>query len=92
MAERKLTLLEWLDVVEYALNCVPNTRLLAAPNNVKNTYELAAQAKAMIATVADAQNMLVENLTAWDGEEDSVKEEHHDLIARLRSWTMKEGV
>lgn len=33
--------------------------------------------------------MLRENLDAWDGEEDSVKEEHAELIARTRAFLDK---
>lgn len=38
--QAKLTLLQTLDAVVYALNVVPNTRLLACPYGVKNTYAL----------------------------------------------------
>jgi hypothetical protein len=38
--EAKLTLLQTLDAVCYALNVIPNTRLLACPHDIKNTYAL----------------------------------------------------
>lgn len=38
--QRDPTLIQLLDAVVYALSVIPNTRLLAAPLNVKNTYAL----------------------------------------------------
>lgn len=38
------------------------------------------------AATIKAFDLLHRNLEAWDGEEDSVKEEHADLIAELRQF------
>lgn len=46
----------------------------------------AAEAQVMMSA---ALVMLRENLDAWDGEEDSVKEEHAELIARTRAFLDK---
>lgn len=40
----------------------------------------------LIATAKKADELLVDNLTAWEGEEDTVKDEHEDLIVDLRKF------
>ena len=39
--------------------------------------------------LATLNELLSDNLTAWEGEEDSVKEEHADLIERLKAFDEK---
>ncbi len=38
----------------------------------------------LIASAPAMRDMLFDNLEAWEGEEDSVKEEHAELISSLR--------
>lgn len=49
---------------------------LANPDTI---LDLLSQRRAMI-------NLLQENLADWEGEEDSVREEHQDLIERLSKF------
>lgn len=46
----------------------------------------AAEVEAAKAAFENMRDLLHRNLEAWDGEEDSVKEEHADLIAELRQF------
>lgn len=39
----------------------------------------------MDVTIEELWDMLTRNWEAWDGEEDSVKEEHQELIAALEA-------
>lgn len=39
--------------------------------------------------LAALSDLFAENLTAWEGEEDSVKEEHAELIQRLQDFERK---
>lgn len=39
--------------------------------------------------LAELNDLLNANLTAWEGEEDSVKDEHADLIERLYAFDKK---
>lgn len=49
-------------------------------------HVFAEQAVELVPKLFKAVELLRENLTAWDGEEDSVKEEHADLIADTRNF------
>lgn len=57
---------------------VPKTRKIDAPRVAQRLITTWNSYDAMRA-------MLIENLGAWEGEEDSVKEEHAELIAALRA-------
>lgn len=39
--------------------------------------------------LVELQYLLADNLEAWEGEEDSVQEEHADLIERLQKFELK---
>jgi uncharacterized protein YgfB (UPF0149 family) len=41
------------------------------------------------AKLAELTELLDDNLTAWEGEEDSVKEEHEELITRLENFELQ---
>lgn len=49
-------------------------------------YEALLRHRAQYEELSD---LLAENLSAWEGEEDSVQEEHADLIERLQKFELK---
>lgn len=57
----------------------------------RNGYEVGYYEALLLQRVqhAELQDLFADNLEAWEGEEDSVKEEHADLIERLRNFELK---
>ncbi|MGX9221732.1 hypothetical protein ACWV27_25545 (plasmid) [Massilia varians] len=56
---------------------------IVPPRQSDELGHLIAAAPSLMAIAHDLHDSLSESLVAWDGEEDSVKEEHADLIAEL---------
>lgn len=56
-----------------------------APRQGQAVGQLLASAPTLAAIAHDMRAQLSESLTAWDGEEDSIKEEHAELIANLQA-------
>lgn len=61
---------------------IPLKRLLSKFRGARHVARLQREAVAM--------ELLTDNLTAWEGEEESVQEEHAPLIERLRAFVRGE--
>lgn len=60
-------------------NCIP-----IGESRVVELEEAESQVSSLRMRLALLEELLAENLQAWEGEEGSVKEEHSDLIERTR--------
>ena len=86
----KIQSIEWAEATaKAAMEERFKNRLATAEQ--RNGYEVGYYEALLLQRVqhVELKGLLVDNLEAWEGEEDSVQEEHADLIERLQKFELK---
>lgn len=65
--------------------------LVSCTKKEARAIERLINASAGGAVDAELKDLFIDSLTAWEDEEESVKEEHAELIARMNAYGEKKG-